>query len=606
MSSSRLKACDSCRHRHIRCEFDGPGACVCCQVYELECSFGKRKDEIYKGRRRRRRRPNQERARTGSVTTTMSMSETSGRTTTDGPLRDDNPTSPTLPTSPYHHQPMMLAASPENGVFLGSPESLHATGAGDVRPDDDDDESVAVSTFHHWRAHSIRSGASGGPYFGSEPLQVASAAAPADDSIADSYTTTDSTVLPGRRAVNIHNAPALLAEGPATVADFATEEASAHVYETAVRAEFDRFCKAMMIPFITDPAAFAGPRSTLLDICLKMADQDLSDRAKDKLVEALCVELNHGRIRDDTTCLALLLASMQTRAAPVASLVSQMCLTYVLTSASSSSSSSSASSSSASTPRDKLLAKVVVADAWNALAQSAKPSIPLSLHPPNPFSPKTEEYMHHLYRLSCLLDRIMLFNDTTTNEERFRVEYELWLFPVALSQQYMWLSPAFASVDANTLHICFWTLVLLYYIPHIGRPYMGLDPSMGLLLPLQHFGRNIMVVMFDYRAALWHWQPARAALRLCVENLCALATRYESDEAVSALKEFVRRARAPDVFPSLSRDKELLPLIAKAEQCDRPVVPREYDKATVVWMFRDLRVMSLSMLPHFDAHSDKR
>ncbi|KAH8820118.1 hypothetical protein F5884DRAFT_744478 [Xylogone sp. PMI_703] len=512
--TGRLKACDSCRYRHIRCEFDGPGACICCEAYDLECSFGKRKDEIYNGRRRRKAR---KRVNTGAVTTTISTAESTQielDRRADIRLADGH-------TSPYQQ---MLEVSSVNTLLLDAFESPHATPSM---------ESMADPSALPAHAHDIASSNGG--------LAAAT------------NTTTDT--------------------------------------------EFDQFCKAMVVPFITDPTVFDRPRSTLLDICLQMANPKTSDPIKDNLVEILCVELNSAAIRDETTCLALLLVSMQTRAAPIASLISQLCLTYAL--------SLGPDSSSAESACNKLLAKVIIADSWNALAQNSKPSIPLSLHPPNPFSIKTEEYMHHMYNLSCLLDRIMLFNHTTTNEERFRVEYELWFFPVALSQKYMWLSPAFASVDANTLHVCFWMLILLYYIPHIGRPYMGLDPSMGLLLPLQHFGRNIMVVMFEFRETLWNWQPARAALRLCIENLCDLEIKYESDEVVSVLKEFVKQAKAPSIFPHFSSDKELMLLITKAEQCDRPVVPRKYDKATVVWMFRDLRVMSLSMLLNFNSKASK-
>lgn len=576
-NSSRLKACDSCRYRHIRCEFDGPGPCVGCHAYDLECSFGKRKDEIYSGRRRRKA---SKRFATGIVTTTISMPKprrTEPRQTAVGNVAD-------VPTSPYQQ---MFELSPAN-TSLGAPESLHATS-----PDDSRSDESAILIFNHWRDRSIRNGSRIIPSFAHAAHTAAS------DSLTNSSTTADTSFpsimpvmqVPVFSAESTVDSPAL----PTHVHDITSSDGgSATGVNSTTNTEFDQFCKAMVIPFITDPTAFDKPRSTLLDICLNMADQSTSDQTKDKLVEVLCLELNSAVIRDDTTCLALLLVSMQTWATTVSSLISQICLTYVL-------SLRSDLPPATSSSYDKLLAKVIIADGWNALAQNSKPSIPLSLHPPNPFSIKTEEYMHHLYGLSCLLDRIMLFNYTTTNEERFRVEYELWLFPVALSQKYMWISPAFASVDANTLHICFWVLILLYYIPNIGRPYMGLDPSMGLLLPLQHFGKNIMVVMFEFREILWNWQPARAALRLCIENLCHLEMKYESDEVVSVLQEFVRRARAPSVFPSFSSNKELLQLITKAEQCDRRVVPRKYDKATVVWMFRDLRVMSLSMLLNFNS-----
>ena len=301
---------------------------------------------------------------------------------------------------------------------------------------------------------------------------------------------------------------------------------------------------------------------------------------------------------------------MQARAAHLSSMIIKKCLAYSLSSVASPASagvtspaasitspcSSNHTSSSLPDFHKKLMARVIIADVWNALSQQAKPSIPLSMHPKNPFSKKFEEYMHHFYAISCLLHRIMLFDKSTTNEERLRVEYEMWLFPVDLSQKYMWISSMFASNDSASLHICFWTLILLYYTPQIGRPRMGLHPSMGLLLPLQHFGNNIITVMFEFRRSFWDWQVARGALHRCVENFCELEIKYESDEAVRVLKDFIRRAKSSSVFPSLSLAKEFLPLIAKAEQCDRPVVPQDYDKATVVWMFRDLRVMSISMV----------
>jgi hypothetical protein len=571
-SSSRLKACDSCRYRHIRCEFDGHGTCVCCQVYDLECSFGKRKDEICNGRRRHKA---SKRIKTGFVPTAISMAEPRRREpgqTADGYVADHL-------ISPYQKRLGMSSAN----KLLDAPGSLHATSPADARADES-----AMLTFSPWRDGNIPNRAGIITSSGPEAYPAA------DNSLATNSTTAD-TVFP--RISGVADLSALSIESmvdstilPAHVHDISSSDrGSATSNNPTANTEFDQFCRAMVIPFITDPTSFNGSRSTLLGLCLKMAHQNAPDMTKDKLLEILCVELNSAVIRDDTTCLALLLVSMQTRAAPAASLISQICLTYVL-------SLGSSCSSAPSSDYNKLLAKVIVADGWNALAHNSKPSIPRSLHPPNPFSSKTEEYMHHLYNLSCLLVRIMLFTYTTTNEERFRVEYELWLFPVALSQKYMWISPVFASVDSNTLHMCFWMLILLYYIPHIGRPYMGLDPSMGLLLPLQHFGSNIMVVMFGFRETLWNWHPAQAALRLCIENLCDLEIKYESDEVVSVLQEFVRLAKAPSVFPYFSTNKELLPLIAKAEQCDRPVVPRKYDKATVVWMFRDLRVMSLSML----------
>ena len=53
------------------------------------------------------------------------------------------------------------------------------------------------------------------------------------------------------------------------------------------KSEFEQFCEAMVIPFITDPTAFDGPRSTMLDICLSMTNHLMSDNIKDMLVDTL-------------------------------------------------------------------------------------------------------------------------------------------------------------------------------------------------------------------------------------------------------------------------------------------------------------------------------
>jgi hypothetical protein len=310
--------------------------------------------------------------------------------TADGYLADNL-------ASPYQQ---VLEVSSANKL-LDAPESLHATSPGDARSDES-----AMLMFSHWRDCNIPNRASIIASSGPEAHTAA------DDSLASNSIAAD-TVLPRIRAVT--DLSALSVESmvdstalPAHIHDIASSDrGSAASINSTANTEFDQFCRAMVIPFITDPTSFDGPRSTLLDICLKMADQNTPDLTKDKLVGILCVELNSAVIRDDTTCLALLLVSMQKRAAPVASLISQICLTYVLSLGSNSSSATSSS-------YNKLLAKVIVADGWNALAQNSKPSIPRSLHPPNPFSAKTEEYMHYLYSLSCLLVRIMLFNYTTT------------------------------------------------------------------------------------------------------------------------------------------------------------------------------------------------
>lgn len=244
----------------------------------------------------------------------------------------------------------------------------------------------------------------------------------------------------------------------------------------------------------------------------------------------------------------------------------------------------------------RILALEFVVEAWTDLGSHC--TVPATVSSIESLqSSDVSNFLYNFYLLSRLLRRLLSFSEETSPIERLRFEYDLLVYPAQLPQSLFYVSPVLASNSAAILHTCHSVLLLLYYLPLVGK--RRIEPSMGLLLFCRILVESICTVLLERKSELMGWLMCRFALKSAVESMISCAKLYASDEAATALHNFLEFAKNSSIRQSkfsaflFSLQECALQCL---QECELLGMKKIVDGELVYWLFRDVRIMTISAL----------
>lgn len=212
----------------------------------------------------------------------------------------------------------------------------------------------------------------------------------------------------------------------------------------------------------------------------------------------------------------------------------------------------------------------------------------------------SDGFIRNFYILSNLFHRLRLLKKGSSRWEKLKYEYDLLMYPVEIPTHLYFLNSDFVPDSAVLLHICHTTLLLCYYNSFMGLAGLGIEPLLALLRVFRAIVESISEILLSRREALMDWSMCQYALKVAVETAVHGVNEYASEDMMTSLRKFLALSEKTmderkALFPNLPQLREM------ARRCPEMTIhdSSETHSDTVYWMFRDIRIMSITGILRF-------